>query len=152
MSKNKFIHTKIKNYIYENKNIDLKAYRGVGNRVNYTYNGSDEGMGIFYTDNLIMAKWFAGLIEFNIHTSKYEKISDNGKVIQTVLNFNNPYIINSDDEDYDSFQMYMDEIKDYGGVDKYKEFLYKNNHDGVILKNNNTNYYQTGTYDIYIVI
>jgi hypothetical protein len=53
--------TKFKDFLKENYN--NKVYRGVGNTINYTYNGSDDGMGIFYTDNIIMAKWFAGLIE-----------------------------------------------------------------------------------------
>jgi hypothetical protein len=44
----------------------------------------------------------------------------------------------------------MDEIETSGGVEKYKQNLIDKNHDGIILKNNTTNYYEDGTYDIYI--
>ena len=44
----------------------------------------------------------------------------------------------------------MDEIETLGGVESYKENLLSNGYDGIILKNNNTNYYEDGTYDIYI--
>ena len=152
MNKNiKHIKTTIKEFLNENQNgFTETVYRGIGKRINYTYNGTDDGMGIFWTDNLTMAKWFAGLIEYNGDTDKYEEISTDGKIISKKLNLKNPYIINSDDEDYDSFQQYMNDIKDSGGVDNYKNNLLNNNYDGIILKNNNTNYYEDGVYDIYI--
>ena len=97
-----------------------------------------------------MAKWFAGLIEYDVNTDQYETISEDGKVIEKTLNFNNPYVITTDDEDYDAFQQYMDEIQETRGVDSYKSNLIENGYDGIILKNNNTNYYEDGTYNIYI--
>lgn len=146
MKQRKYISTSILEYL-SNKN---KVYRGIGKVINKTYGGSDDGMGTFWTDNLTMAKWFAGLIEFNCSTEKYEPISNNGEILEKTLSFKNPYIINSTDEDYDSFQQYMDEIETSGGVEKYKQNLIDKNHDGIILKNNTTNYYEDGTYDIYI--
>lgn len=149
----RYISTNIYDYILENQNIKnkIKAYRGIGNQINSTYGGvSDDGIGIFWTDNIIMAKWFAGLIEYNGNIGRYEKVSNDGKIIQKLLTFDNPYIINSKDQDYDSFQTYMDEIDNFGGVEKYKTYLIQNNYDGIILKNNNTNYYDDGVYDIYI--
>lgn len=147
MRQRKYISTSILEYL-SSKN---KVYRGIGDRINKTYGGvSDDGMGIFWTDNLTMAKWFAGLIDFNPNTEKYETISNDGEILEKMLNFKNPYIINSTDEDYDSFQQYMDEIETSGGVEKYKQNLIDKNHDGIILKNNTTNYYEDGTYDIYI--
>ena len=141
----------IREYLNEQYNFkNIKAYRGVGKNINKTYGGNDDGIGVFWTDNLTMAKWFAGLIDYNVNTNKYEDISTDGKILKKILSFLNPYIINSDDEDYDSFQQYMDEIKDFGGVAKYKSYLIKNDYDGIILKNNNTNYYEEGVYDIYI--
>ena len=153
MELRKFIATTIREYLNENNNMkNIKAYRGIGNRINATYGGNDDGIGIFWTNNLTMAKWFAGLIDYDVNTERYEVISTEGKVITKTLNFINPYIINSKDGDYDSFQQYMDEISKAGGVEKYKSFLLKKHKDGIILKNNNTNYYEDGVYDIYIEI
>ena len=141
---------KVKNY--KSSTTEVKVFRGVGKNINATYGGSDKGIGVFWTDNLTMANWFAGLIDYNENKGKYEAIPCEGKVLETTLRFKNPYIIDSDNEDYDSFQIYMDEIEKSGGVDNYKSRLLKNKHDGIILKNNNTNYYGDGTYSIYIVI
>jgi hypothetical protein len=141
----------IKKILLEYSEEGTMVYRGIGDRINATYNGSDDGMGTFWTDNLTMAKWFAGLIDYDVNTDRYEKIKNsNGKIIEKQIRFESPYIIDSDDEDYDSFQQYMDEIDDFGGVESYKENLLSNGYDGIILKNNNTNYYEDGTYDIYI--
>lgn len=151
MELREFIATTVRKYLneqYEFKNI--KAYRGVGKNINRTYNGTDEGIGVFWTNNLTMAKWFAGLIDYDVNTDKYETISTDGKVFEKTLSFSNPYVVDSDDEDYDSFQQYMDEIRNSGGVENYKSNLIKRNYDGIILKNNNTNYYEDGVYDIYI--
>jgi hypothetical protein len=151
MELRKFIATTIREYLNENYHFNnLKAYRGIGKNINKTYGGNDDGIGVFWTDNLTMAKWFAGLIDYNVNTDRYEDISTEGKILEKTLSFLNPYVINSDDEDYDSFQQYMGEINSFGGVIKYKSYLIKNGYDGIILKNNNTNYYYDGVYDIYI--
>lgn len=101
-----------------------------------------------------MAKWFAGLIEYSVDTNKYEKISDDGKVLEKDINFKKPYIINENheeyDEEYDSFHIYMNEIKDIGGVENYRNKLLKEGYDGIILEDCTTNYYDYGTYSIYI--
>lgn len=151
MELRKFIANTIRECLNENHHFNnLKAYRGIGKNINKTYGGNDDGIGVFWTDNLTMAKWFAGLIDYNVNTDRYEDISTEGKILEKTLSFLNPYIINSDDEDYDSFQQYMDEINSFGGVMKYKSYLIKKGYDGIILKNNNTNYYEDGVYDIYI--
>lgn len=128
------------------------VYRGIGDRINATYGkGSDDGMGVFWTDNLTMAKWFAGLIDYSVDTDRYENIKGSkGKILTKEIKFENPYVVDSDDEDNDSFQVYMDEIYDADGVDKYKEMLIEKNYDGIILRNCSTNYYENGTYDIFI--
>ena len=141
---------RIKEVMNINQYKDIQAYRGIGKRINATYGGNDDGIGIFWTDNMTMAKWFAGLIEYDVDTDQYENISEDGKVIEKTLNFNNPYVITTDDEDYDAFQQYMDEIKEIGGVETYKSNLIDKGYDGIILEDNNTNYYEDGTYNIYI--
>ena len=135
-----FIKTTIKECLVEQiNNKNIKAYRGVGKNINATYGKtSDDGIGVFWTDNIIMAKWFAGLIDYDVNSERYEIISTGGKVLEKTLNFKNPYIVDSDDEDYDSFQNYIDEIAAFGGVEKYKSALIKKKHDGIILKNNNS--------------
>lgn len=142
----------VKRVISEQDDEYTIVYRGVGGKINATYgNSSDEGMGVFWTDNLTMAKWFADLIDYDVNTDRYEKTGNKkGKVLKKELKFDNPYIVDSDDEDYDSFQTYMDEISDIGGVYEYKKMLEEKGHDGIILKNCRTNYYEDGTYDIFI--
>lgn len=137
----------------------MKVYRGIGPNINATYGGvSDAGMGVFWTDNLTIAKWFGGMIEFNPETGKYDEIKNStGKVIQKSLNLKNPYIYDIDHKDYDvdngwdSFQIYMEDIKTAGGVQNYKQNLINKGYDGIYLIGNNTNYYvDNGTYNVYI--
>lgn len=137
----------------------IKVYRGTGDRVNATYGGvSDDGMGVFYTTNKNMAEWFAGMKEYNPDSSKYENTGKDGKIIEKEVLLNNPYIIDSShkdydlDREYDSFHIYMQEIKNAGGVDKYKSKIIAGGYDGIILKGNTTNYYGDGQYDIVIEI
>lgn len=139
-------------------NEDL-VFRGVGgDNVNSTYGGTDDGMGTFYTDSETMAMWFAGIIEYDVNTERYENTKDgNGKVLKANINLKNPYVIDEShaeydiDDGYDSFQIYMNEIEAAGGVEPYKQNLISEGHDGIILKGNTTNYYEYGTYSIYIV-
>ena len=140
----KAIITKINEYFTSSV-----VYRGIG-PVNATYGGSDKDMGVFWTDNYIMASWFAGLVEYDPSLNLYVNKESGGRVIESRLRFENPYIIDSDDSDEDSFQMYINAIKKIGGVNNYKSSL--KNYDGIILKNNTTNYYLDGTYNIYIEI
>lgn len=148
----KDLRTRIKTILKEEFENSTTVYRGIGDRINATYGKvSDDGMGVFWTDNLTMAKWFAGLIDYSVNTDRYENIKGSkGKILTKKIKFDNPYIVDSDDEDYDSFQMYMDEISDIGGVEEYKKMLIENNYDGIILRNCSTNYYEDGTYDIFI--
>ena len=137
----------------ESKITETKVFRGINKsgNVNATYNGNDDGMGTFYTDNETMAKWFAGLEDYDVDKESYVPTGNtDGEVITDDINLKNPYIIDSEDEDNDSFQVYMDEIKESGGVEAYKEKLIAEGHDGIILQNCNTNYYNDGTYTIYI--
>jgi hypothetical protein len=148
----KDLRTRIKTILKEEFENTTTVYRGIGDRINATYGKvSDDGMGVFWTDNENMAKWFAGLIDYSVDTHRYENIEGSkGEILTKEIKFKNPYVVDSDDEDYDSFQVYMDEIHDFGGVDNYKEMLIENNYDGIILRNCSTNYYENGTYDIFI--
>lgn len=124
--------------------------------INATYNGTDDGMGTFYTDNKTMAEWFAGAKEYDADAEKYVA-TGNGSVVREEVSVDNPYVIDQSHPEYDrendrdSFQIYMDEINDAGGVEPYRERLRQLGHDGIILRGNTTNYYEDGTYDIYVV-
>ena len=152
----KKIQTKIIDFLNEN-NSSKKVYRGIGDRVNIMYgDGTDEGMGVFWTDNLIMAKWFAGMVDYNPTTERYEQISDNGKILEKHITFNKPYIVDETHEEYDadnfydSFQIYIEIIKEYGGVESFRIFLLNSGYDGIILKGCTTNYYNDGACTIFI--
>ena len=135
--------------ILENKYNVIKGINKTN--INYTYGGvSDDGIGNFYTDNLIMSKYFAGLIEFNSNLEKYVETNNDGKIINSVITLNNPYIIESKDEDYDSIQIYFNEIEQNKNVINYKNILISKGYDGLILKNCTTNYYNDDTYNVYI--
>lgn len=121
---------------------------------NQTYGGDDEldnGLGIFFTDNLTMAKWFAGMVEYD--GDKYAK-RKGGHVIEARVTINKPYMIEAkgDDVEYgdDGVQEYFRQIKKAGGVAAFKKQLDKEGYDGVIVKGNNTNYYESGTYDVWV--
>ena len=105
-----------------------------------------------------MAECFAGLKIYDGDTSQYE---DTGHKADKVLEFDtfgpqNPMIIDSSHTEYDlenekdSVQIYFDEIREAGGAENYRKALQAQGFDGIILKGNTTNYYEDGTYDVYI--
>lgn len=140
--------------------LPVKLYRGVdSNQINETYGGvSDDGIGVFYTDNKLMAECFAGLKIFDGDTGEYESTGYTGGKVLEFDSFapKNSYIIDSSHPDYeidydnDSVQIYFDQIRAASGVEKYKKGLQDKGFDGIILKENTTNYYEDGTYDVYI--
>ena len=135
--------------------MNYPVYRGEGG-FNPTYGGSDEGMGKFYTNSPVMAAWFAGLLQYDAELGEYVNVPHDGEVVTSELTLKNPHIIDSSHPEYDlnwerdSFHIYMDEIKAHGGVENYKKRLKALGRDGIILKDNVTNYYEDGTYDIYV--
>ena len=142
-----------------NVGFSQKLYRGVGDRVNVTYGKrTDEGLGDFWTNNRTMAEWFAGLNEYNVNTDRYEPTNGNGKVLEQVIEMNNPYIIDSSHPDYeldnevDSWQILMDEMnaKNKDEVQQYVSKLIQQGYDGVVMKDNQTNFYADDTYDIVV--
>jgi hypothetical protein len=139
-----------------NKKFIFNTYRGINHTdINSTYGGiNDDGMGQFSTDNLTMAKWFAGLTEYNPNKDKYVKVKNNGEVIELTITVTNPYIIDMGvDVDDDSVQIYFNEIEKHGGVTGYRKFLMDQKYDSIILKNCTTNYYEDGkVYTVFIVL
>lgn len=123
----------------------------------YGTGSPDNGIGIFFTDNPTMAKYFAGLTEFDPEKGKYVSRRGKGKVVNSTINIARPYVISDKHKDYDadndmdSVQIYFREIEAAGGADKYRERLEKRGYDGIILKGCNTNYYDDGTYTVYVV-
>lgn len=121
-----------------------------------TYGGVvDNGLGIFFTDNLTMAKWFAGLTEYDSDVDEYVDVKGPGRVISVKLNIKNPWILNDEvtvqDED-DPGQDYFRIVEENGGGQKFREKLMNEGYDSVIVKDVTTNYYADGTYDIVVVL
>jgi hypothetical protein len=121
---------------------------------NPTYGGvTDSGLGIFLTNSLLMAEWFAQLVEFSDYTYEYEKTGNIGYVYSVDLVYNKPLILENKDEKYeDSVQEYFKLIELAGGVEKLRSILLKSNYDCIILKYCTTNYYSDGTYTIYVAL
>jgi len=136
-----------------------KLYRGVGDRKNVTYGKrTDEGLGDFWTNNRTMAEWFAGLTEYDVNTERYEPTGGNGKVLEQVIEMKNPYVIDSSHKEYDienendSWNVLMDEMnaKTKDQVQQYVTKLIQKGYDGIVMKDNTTNYYDDGTFDIVV--
>jgi hypothetical protein len=151
----KFIYIYVMIKLFEEFNSSIDVFKGINrSEVNYTYGGvNDDGIGQFYTDNIVMAKWFAGLTDYDVDVDRYVDIDGDGEVITQNIQIDNPYIIRGeeDNEDVDSVQVYFNEIKSNGGVVKYRNSLIKRGYDGIIVLNGTTNYYEDGTYTIYVV-
>jgi hypothetical protein len=145
------------NVLHGTNNLNFIKFKLNYNISNYVYGTevTDNGLGVFFTDNKIMAGWFAGITEFDMNINKYKNTNNNGKIIKAKIKLNNPYIIDKNNlnynEDNDSIQIYFNEIENAGNVKKYKDKLLQNGYDGIILKNCTTNYYKDGEYIVYVV-
>lgn len=149
-----FDHTEI---YYHGTKHQFSTFK-LGNAIsNPTYGGGivDQDLGIFFTDNLIMAKWFAGRTEYDADkTEDYVDIPGPGRVVSAKLDIQNPWIMNdqiSDVDEDDPGQDYFDIVKEAGGGVKFRKKLMDEGYDAVIVKDATTNYYADGGYDIIVV-
>lgn len=142
--------------INEFKTQNIKWYHGTKTNFNtfkldnnisnttYNLNKLDNNLGIFFTNNLIMAKSFAGVIEFDPNTGKYIDTDNIGYVIEIKINLSKTWIlqdhIKNIDED-DAGQTYFDIIEEYGGGLKFREHLESLGYDSVLVNDVTTNYY-----------
>lgn len=118
---------------------------------------TDNSLGIFFTDNRTMAEWFAGLSDYDVDHEKYMPTGNkDGRVIEKTVVMYNPYIIDQSHKDYDidngedSATIYFYEIEQAGGADQYKKNLLDKGYDGIVLRGNKKNYYEDGTYDMFV--
>lgn len=120
----------------------------------YGTDASDNGLGIFFTENKTMAKQFAGTEEYDSDKEKYVSTGKAGNIVVANIHIKNPWILQEQvkdiDED-DAAQTYFDIVKQYGNGKKMREELSKQGYDAVIVKNVTTNYYEDGHYTIYVV-
>lgn len=141
--------------VYHGTDKEFTNFKLFNDVSNPTYgNVIDNNLGIFFTDNIIMAKWFAKLIDFDINTGKYENTNNTGRIISAKLNIKRPYILQEQIEEIDPDdpgQTYFNLVEEYGGGKKMREKLIQEGFDGVIVKNMNTNYYEDGDYNLYVV-
>lgn len=132
---------------------DFKLDNNVAHEL-YGKGAGDQDLGLFFTDNLTMAKWFAGITEYDDKTEKYINVPGPGRVISVKLDIKNPWILSDHvevDED-DPGQDYFHVINKAGGGKSFREQLMNDGYDAVIVNNATTNYYEdTGMYDIVVV-
>lgn len=120
----------------------------------YGKSAPDHGLGAFFTDNLTMAKWFAGMVDYDVNVERYVDLgNEKSRVVSARLDIKNPWVLNDHyevDED-DPGQTYFDAVDDYGGGEAMREKLSKMGYDSVVVNGMNTNYYEDGNYNIYAV-
>lgn len=137
-SKNKFSNFKL------NKEISNNLY---GNTIN------DQGLGVFFTNNIVMAKWFAGVIDFDGY--EYVDTNTTGYIYECIPLISNPFVLNehvNDIDEDDAGQTYFDFINKYDNIDTLRKYLLSNNYDSLLVNDVTTNYYEDGTYSILIVL
>lgn len=123
----------------------------------YGTKSPDNGLGIFFTDNKVMAEWFAGITDYDPDKEGYAPTGKSGKVINAKIEINKPHVIDDSHHEYDidneddSVQIYFKEIEKAGGADNYRKMLQNKGHDGIILRGCRTNFYADGTYSVYVV-
>jgi len=135
----------------KNKFSEFKLNHKVSNPV---YNSEDYGLGLFFTDSVIMAKWFAGCIEYDSSIEDYISTNEIGFLYYVNINFKKPLIIdNIDDSKFeDSIQKYFALIDKIGGSIKLRQKLIQEGYDSIIIKNCTTNYYADGSYTVYVIL
>jgi len=115
----------------------------------------DHGLGIFFTDNLTMAKFFAGISYYDVEAEGYvDEPVDGARVVSAKLDIKNPFIVNDHVEEVDEDdpgQDYFDLVKQAGGGDKFRKQLIDQGYDGVIVNGATTNYYEEGSFSIVVV-
>lgn len=119
---------------------------------NATYSGmSDSDLGIFFIDNEIMAKWFAGVHEYNGDNDEYEPTGKQGKLIVAEVSFKKPLIFKNELDNWeDSVQEYFAGIERYPSVEEFKKTLIEAGYDSVLIVRGTTNYYAEGSYNILV--
>jgi len=120
---------------------------------NNTYGGTiDNGLGIFFTDNLTMAKWFGQAIKYSSDDDGYINTDTQAYLITAELTLNKSLEFKNENEKFDdSYQQYFEFIEKIGGVDICREKLLSAGYDSIIIYNADTNYYADGTYDAYVI-
>ncbi len=114
----------------------------------------DNGLGIFFTDNEIMAKWFSGGIEYNCDVDSYISTENkNAFLIKSKLILNKILHFENKNEKFDdSYQQYFEFIEQIGGVEKCREKLLSAGYDSIMIHDANTNYYEDGTYNAFVIL
>jgi len=113
----------------------------------------DNGLGIFFTDNETMAKYFAGVYRYS-DNEIYEYIPNkSGYLVTAEITMNKTLKIENLQESFeDSIQQYFALIEKVGGADKLREILISEGFDSIKVSDATTNYYEDNTYDVYVVL
>jgi hypothetical protein len=142
--------------LYHGTNRKFASFKLSDQISNPTYGAKmpDNGLGIFFTDNLTMAKWFAGIVDYDADTERYEDIGGYGRVIEARVNVKNPWVLSDHVDkvdDDDPGQTYFEVVEKMGGGAKMRETLQAQGYDGVVVDGMSTNYYEDGTYKMVVV-
>lgn len=148
------MHTSLHSYIktsyddiwFHGTRADFSAFKISDASANPGFNMDDTGLGVFLTDNLIMAKQFAGMMYYDA-----DEPDDNGigRVLSVKVKANKPYLAGEGEYGLHS---YASAIEDFGGVPGFRAWLIKEGYDSVLIKDLEDHYYEDGTYDILCVL
>ncbi len=120
---------------------------------NVVYGGApDNGLGIFFTNNEIMAKWFGGGIVYSPDVDGY---IFNKKCFLFVasLTLNKTLHFRNENEKFeDSYQQYFEFISKIGGTEQCRKMLLSAGYDSIIIHDATTNYYVDGSYNAYVIL
>lgn len=141
--------------LYHGTADDFVEFKLDKNIVNHVYgSGPDNGLGIFFTDNKTMAKWFAGGIEYDCDVDSYVTTGkENSFIITAEVSMNKTLeILNENEKFEDSIQQYFALIEKVGGAQELRQILISEGYDSIFVGNATTNYYEEGTYDMYVIL
>lgn len=126
---------------------------GVTNPV-YGTDVPDHGLGVFFTDNIVMAAYFAGMVEFDPGEGDYVHTGRDGRVMSVRLKVERPWVlqehVDNIDQD-DPGQTYFETVERMGGGERMRELLSDQGYDCVVVHGMTTNYYRDGSYSIYVL-
>lgn len=134
---------------FVNLRLDAEASNPV-----YGTDAPDRGLGVFFTDNLVMAAWFAGIVDFDPDEGDYVRTGQAGRVLSASLSVKRPWVLQEHVDDIDQDdpgQTYFETVERMGGGERMRELLSDQGYDCVVVHGMTTNYYRDGSYSIYVL-
>lgn len=135
---------------YHGSRVKFDSFKlGLG-AANTVYNMMpDNGLGVFLTDNRIMAACFAGAILYDDEEGRYVPTGDTGYIYKVDVS---PGKVLEFGSGYDAFVDYANDIEEAGDKDTYRDKLLEDGFDSVLISDLDINYYEDGVYDVLVVL